>query len=182
MGALKSSRDEVRQSKLFRFSVSIWTIMTHFSQRSWSFFLRSARTFMFIGVEDTALLSPDRRFIRVLSRIHCRFGSASVALRNHSFAPAHSAFPWWSPLSAANPNDFGPLSIFTARLGAAPATPPRNLSLDFTQSVSWETLRRRLQTISIRGMLTPSRRSAKNAAGPRRLGRSLTLCADPPGH
>src|SRR5580692_11711642 len=46
MGALKSSRDEVRQSKLFRFSVSIWTIMTHFSQRSWSFFLRSARTFM----------------------------------------------------------------------------------------------------------------------------------------
>src|ERR1700722_10036116 len=93
MGALKSSRDEVRQSKLFHFSVSIWTSMTHFSQRSWSFFLRSARTFMFIRVEDTALLSPDRRLIRVRSRIHCRFGSASVALQNHSFAPAHSAFP-----------------------------------------------------------------------------------------
>src|ERR1700691_4713093 len=108
MGELKSSRDEVHQSKLFRFSVSIWMIMIHFSQRSWSFSLRSARTFMFIGVEDTALLSPDRRSIRVLSRILFLFGSASVALQSPSFARARSVFPSWSPLSEANPNDFDP--------------------------------------------------------------------------
>ena len=38
--------------------------------------------------------------------------------------------------SAANPNDLDPWSIFTAKQGGAPATPPRNSSLDFTQSAS----------------------------------------------
>src|SRR3984957_10464654 len=93
MGVLKLLRDEVRQSRLSRFLASICTIMTRFSKRSWSFFLISARTHRFTGRGGTALLSPDRRSIRVRFRIHCLFGSASVALQNHSFAPAHSAFP-----------------------------------------------------------------------------------------
>jgi hypothetical protein len=70
-------------------------------------------------------------------------------------------------------NDKGvDLSHTDTALGSSlprPATPPRNASLDVTQSASWETLRRRLQTISIRGMLTPSQRSAKKAGGPWRL-------------
>src|ERR1700756_4950425 len=37
-----------------------------------------------------------------------------------------------------------------------------------------------LQTISIQDMRTRSGRSAKNVAGHRRLGHSLTLCEDPP--
>ncbi len=93
MAVLKLLLDEVRQSRLFRSSVSIWMIMTHFSQRSWNFFLRSARTLMFTGRGGTALLSRDRRFIRVRSRILFLFGSASVALQNHSFVLARSAFP-----------------------------------------------------------------------------------------
>ncbi len=47
---------------------------------------------MFIGVEDTALLSPDRRFIRVRSRIPFLFGSVLAVLPNHSFVPPHSDF------------------------------------------------------------------------------------------
>jgi Luciferase-like monooxygenase len=70
-----------------------WTIMTHFSQRSWSFFLRSARTLMFTGRGGTVLLSPDRRSIRVRFRIRCPSRSASAALPNHSFVPARSGFP-----------------------------------------------------------------------------------------
>ena len=39
-----------------------------------------------------ARLMGSRRFIRVRSRILFQFGSASVALQNHSFAPGHQAF------------------------------------------------------------------------------------------
>ena len=46
--------------------------------------------------------------------------------------------------------------------------------------LSWRHHTGELQTISIRDMPTRSQRSAKNAAGPRRLGHNLTLCADPP--
>jgi hypothetical protein len=60
---------------------------------SWISSSRFATTSMFTGRGGTALLSADKRSIRVRFRIHCLFGSASVALQNHSFAPARSGFP-----------------------------------------------------------------------------------------
>ena len=92
MGVLRSLRDEVRQSRLFRHSVSISGTMTHSSQKSWIFSSRFARTLMFTARAGTALLSPDGPSIPVHSRIPCPFGLAAAALPNHSFVPARSDF------------------------------------------------------------------------------------------
>ena len=92
MGVLKLSRDEVRQSKLFRSSVLIWTTTTRSSQKSSTFLSGFARTRMFIGKASTALLSPHRQSIRVRFRILFLFGSALVVHPNHSFVPGRSDF------------------------------------------------------------------------------------------
>src|SRR5437868_6345825 len=88
--------------------------------------------------------------------------------------------PLMVAIIGGEPKRFRPQSTFTAKLGAEPATPPRNSLSDFTQLAFLETPRRELQTISIRDMPTRSQRSAKNVAGPQRLGRNLTLCEAPP--
>jgi alkanesulfonate monooxygenase SsuD/methylene tetrahydromethanopterin reductase-like flavin-dependent oxidoreductase (luciferase family) len=90
--------------------------------------------------------------------------------------------PLMVAIIGGEPKRFRPLVDLYREAGAAPATPPRNWWSDFTLSVFWETPRRRLQTISIRGTLTPSQRSARSGAGLPQLGRNSTLCADPPGH
>jgi len=78
--------------------------------------------------------------------------------------------PLMVAIIGGEPKRFRPLIDLYREAGAAPDTPPRNLSLDFTQSASWETPRRRLQTISIRDTLTHSQRSGRSAAGPRNSG------------
>jgi hypothetical protein len=47
---------------------------------------------MFAGLASTEHLSPDRRSIRVRSKIRYPFGSASGELPNHSFVPVRLDF------------------------------------------------------------------------------------------
>ncbi len=87
--------------------------------------------------------------------------------------------PLMVAIIGGEPKRFRPLIAFTAKLGAAPAIPSRSSSSDFAQSAFLGTPHSKLQTISIQDMPTRSQRSAKNVAGPQRLGHNLTLCEDP---